>query len=993
MVHDAAEIPVLQIAADGALAPSPAFSAQLGWPLSDDEQARVVAAVTGSAPGARMISGLLERGDARWSALAHTDAAGATRLQLARDCPTASRDTLLESVLDALPINIFLKDEAGRLTFVNDATCRTIGKARPAILGRTDEEVFGPEVGPRLRQADLDAMADPENTLLHEEELQGPEGPRFLIAGKRRLPGRDAQGPMLLGFSIDITERKRLERALHAQRNFMRQVIDTDPNLIFVKDGAGNFRLVNQAVAELFGTTVEAIEHRPNAEVHDNQGEVEGYADDDRAVIRNGQTIRKEETVTRADGTTRWFQTIKCPLSLDQQEPLVLGISVDITERRHNLEAVREARDSAEAASRAKTEFLATMSHEIRTPMNGVIGMSGLLLDTSLTSEQRHFARTIRESAVALLDIINDILDFSKVEAGRLELEPVPFDATGLVRGAVDIISPRARDKGLALVEAVDPGVPAWLTGDVGRIRQVLVNLLGNAVKFTEQGWVEVRLRTHEADGQLWLHVEVEDTGSGIEEANQQGIFEAFRQGDNTATRQHGGTGLGLAISQRLCACMGGRIGVHSEPGDGSTFWFEVPVEIATAGPAPSFQAPELDGLQVLCICPDDAGPHPEMPERLRGWGAQVQCSTSGAEGLQMLLMSAARGPRPDVVVLQQDVLELAPAICHALVGTLASVQLLAFGDPRAPALRQLRERLSRPLHVVPPHQEEVLADVLATIAAGRSRPLPAVQRDGPMPRVLVAEDNPVNQDVARLMLEREGYRVDLVASGQEAIEAVQRVPYGVVLMDVQMPGMNGIEATRSIRSLPGAASQVPIVAMTANVMNDFRSRCLEAGMQDFVAKPIDRRSLQRALRRAIDSRGAPPAATPRSAAPAPPPPRAAEGAPAALDVSLAELDSLVADLGAGGVRSLVQTMERDGPSRCSRIATGLADNDLTTARIEAHTLRSATRALGMRGVAAQLQELESAAESGELAAARAAGEGLGAALDRALAILRHHLG
>ena len=784
---------------------------------------------------------------ARWSPL--SAAAGGGRLL----CLSPARSglhrlpaELLYRVIDGLPINVFVKDAAGVLVMVNAETVRTLGRAAEEVLGRTDHDLFGAEVADRIVATDRAVLgSDSGEDLLHEEQIDSGDVQRDMLAGKVRLSGPDG-APYLLGFSIDITERKRIERELEAQRNFIRQVIDTDPNLIFVKDRRNNFRLVNQAVATLFGKSVDAIEDQSNAVVHDNEEEVEGYGADDRRVIDLGVTVQKEETVTQSDGRIHHYQTTKVPLRFSNGEVMALAISVDITERLRHLAEVRAARDAAEAASRAKTDFLATMSHEIRTPMNGVIGMTGLLLDSGLGPVQRRYAETIRESGEALLSIINDILDFSKVEAGHIELEESDYDLRPLIRGAMDIVAPRASQRGLGLLVEVSPELPQRLTGDGGRLRQVLVNLLGNAVKFTNSGSVTVRAHPvgpPEALGPRTLRIEVQDTGVGVAPESQALLFQAFSQVDSSASRRYGGTGLGLAISRRLCERMGGRIGLESEVGKGSTFWFELPLRAAAGGSA-ALRAPELSGLRCVVV----AGRDRTLSELLTRWGAAVEAPETLESAFELLLRAAAGGPPVGLVALAGEGLGLASSLRSARVGAFAQAALLVIGEERevpdgaqelwlaepspevlAPALLQLLER-PRPAGSCEPS----------------AKPAPPVRR---RLRILVAEDNPVNQEVARLLLEREGHTVDIVGDGREAVEAVSSLPYDLVMMDIQMPVLDGVEATRAIRQLPGPAGSVAIIAMTANVMPDFRAECLRLGMRDFVPKPVERARLVGALR------------------------------------------------------------------------------------------------------------------------------------------------
>ena len=549
-----------------------------------------------------------------------------------------------------------------------------------------------------------------------------------------------------------------------------------------------------------------------------------------------------------------------------------VGTLADVTAEAGAEAAMSDARDEATEASRLKSDFLANMSHEIRTPMNGVIGMTDLLLETDLDARQRDYAQTVRNSGQALLAIINDILDFAKVEAGMLEIDDIEFNLRSIVEDVVDLLAVPAQAKGLELVAVVERRLPSTVRGDPGWVRQVLTNLIGNAIKFTRAGEIVIRATEAEAgDGEVLVRFEVSDTGDGIAPDKLAVIFEPFVQADTSTSRKYGGTGLGLAISGQLVALMGGDCGVSSRPGQGSTFWFTIRVQADARRSTEELAAavPGLDGVTALVV-DDNAAQRQVLSEYLSNWGMVVTLAESGDAALAAMRTAAGAGRAFSVVLLDHsmpglDGLEVRDAIVGDPVLAAPVILMADLGDEREVCEAEGDVGGSKPSASVskPVHEEElrvclqVALGVQAADVVGDETTAEELSANGApdAARLLLVEDNLINQKVALAMLAGAGYRVDTVLNGADAVRAVAAHRYDAVLMDCQMPEQNGYEATAAIRAQEGDDRHTPIIAMTAGARPEDRERCLAEGMDSYLAKPVRKEALLAQVTRAMQLR------------------------------------------------------------------------------------------------------------------------------------------
>jgi len=675
----------------------------------------------------------------------------------------------------------------------------------------------------------------------------------------------DAGRPVrALGAMMDVSDRKRADVQLADERNLLRTLIDNVPDLIYVRDTQDRLLVVNVAAARLVGArSPEELLGKTNSDLFPEERARRYYAEN-RRVWETGQALLNfEERMVDSEGHAAWILVTKVPLrDADGKIVGMVGVGHDITSRKQAEEEIERARAAAEAASRAKSEFLANMSHEIRTPMNGILGMTDLALETELSAEQRQYLEAVKVSGDALLTVINDILDFSKIEAGKLELCPIAFNLWTTLEHTVRSMAAQAHRKGLELVCEIHAQAPEFVVGDPARLRQIVTNLLGNAVKFTEQGEVvlEVQLEAPSADG-IRLHFVVRDTGIGVPPAKRTAIFDAFEQADGSAARRFGGTGLGLTISERLVRMMGGRIWVKSEEGRGSQFHFTAQFGAAAApngNETRELQPPALAGVPVLVV-DDNASSRCTLQGILTTWGMDVEPAEDAGAALAALRTARAAG-RPfrlvmaDVQMPGTDGFALAAEIKRDPELGQATILMLTSAGQRGDAARcralGVAAYLTKPI----PRSELRTALLGALDHQPQHVPAPLVtvhslREERRTARILVAEDNAVNRILVVRLLEKHGYGVAVAANGREALAALETGPFDLVLMDLQMPEMDGFEVTAAIRERERRNGQhLPIVAITAHAMKGDRERCLEVGMDDYVSKPICAADLLRTI-------------------------------------------------------------------------------------------------------------------------------------------------
>ena len=866
-------------------------------------------------------------------------------------------DTVMQNINDA----IVTMGMDGKIESANREALKIFGYAEEDFVGQ-NIAILLPEDGMLQQKRFMKAFEKRglKGRLEGMRELQalrsdGTEFPIELSISEVQLGDRI----VLSGVIRDITQRQAYQnelRARNAEARLLSMVASRTDNAVIITDPKGKTEWVNAGFTRITGFTLEDIQGiKPGVLLQGEETDPEVVKRISAAVARGEAFSETIINYTKAK-EPYWVSVDSQPI-FDDRGILTnfIAIERDITGIKNRETELEMARQAAEDANKAKSEFLATMSHEIRTPMNGVIGMTGLLLDKPLGDEQRKFARTIRDSSEALLQIINDILDFSKVDSGQLDPELTNFQLEPVIHGTIEILWPRASGKAVDLLSYVPVSLQQEYVGDPGRLRQILLNLIGNAVKFTESGSVSVRVRQGANSGSL--RFEIADTGVGISQEEQEKVFQSFHQADSSSSRRYEGTGLGLAISKKLVELMGGEIGVESEVEQGSTFWFELPLQPApNAAPnaTATKRASAIKGHSLLII---DESPLSGslIYDMTTDWGLDVQVADRLEGGIQQL-----KEREYDVVLLN----------CEQITSLAASVAAFSKMGQKDKAPKLIVSALDTPgdevevmdwnkvdLRLSKPILQSSLLNAIYRVTDDRNEEDDGFDADHreqwvqPVKkqrrlRILLAEDNPINQQVALGYLTKFGHRVDFAGNGLEAVQAVKDLPYDLVFMDVQMPEMDGLEATRAIRALPIEQSQIHIIAMTANAMLGDRERCLEAGMNDYLSKPIQGELLYKAIESMLQNKPMADSQTPTD------PSTVATGSDKVDTINQQVVQTLSEQLGSDQVQQIFSAFFTDAEERFEQAKAALDAGNRKSVLEQVHSIKGSAASIGLSQVA-----------------------------------------
>jgi PAS domain S-box-containing protein len=908
-------------------------------------------------------------------------------------------------MLDNMSDVISVLDMNLRFTYVSPSVMRVRGYTAEEAMTQTLEQLLTPESLQISAEAFEEEMkleaggtADPARNRILEVAQYHKDGSIIWLENSLSFMRDKAQKPVgILSVSRDITDRKRVEGKLLESEEKYRTILESIEDGYFEVDLAGNFTFFNPSICRIIGYPGEEVPGMNNRAYMDPENAKKVFRAFNEIYVTGASTKGFEWEIIRKDGARRHLDVYVSLIANPGEKPTGFrGVARDVTERklieielkkhREHLEEMITARTNelaeamrkAEYASVAKSEFLANMSHEIRTPMNGVIGMTGLLLDTDLDGDQRRYAETVRSSGESLLTILNDILDFSKIEAHKLDLEILDFDLRALLDDFAAMLALRAHDKGLEFICAAAPDVPTWLRGDPGRLRQVLNNLTGNAVKFTHKGEIAVRATlASETDHEALIRFSVKDTGIGIPAQKQGLLFEKFTQADASTTRKYGGTGLGLAISKQLAELMGGEIGIVSAEGQGSEFWFTARFPKQAEREHPFTPPAEIRGVHVLVV-DDNATNREVLMAQLLAWGVRSEEAPNGPMGLQALYLARDAGDPFKVAILDMQMPGMDGAALCRIIKTdekLRDTRLVLCSSLGQRGDAKLVQEIGFDAYLVKPVRYGEIIDCLSAVLAGtvvahQSQPIVTrhtirEMRRGVV-RILLAEDNITNQQVALGILKKMGLRADAVANGAEAVKALETIPYDLVLMDVQMPEMNGLEATRRIRNPHSAVRnhRIPIIAMTAGAMQGDREKCLEAGMNDYISKPVSPQALAVALDKWLP-REAATALKQGIGKPGEAPPVSAD----ASEVQVFDKGGMMARLmdDEDLARKVIGRFLDDMPNNIEVLRGYIKDGAASSAERQAHTIKGASATCGGEALRAVALKMEEAAMAGDM--------------------------
>jgi PAS domain S-box-containing protein len=765
---------------------------------------------------------------------------------------------LLRTIVDAIPHSVYAKDIAGRFTMVNARALRGLRLSSvDEALGKAYAELVSPEAARRAQEQEDRIKATGEAMSPVEEFRRDPQtGEIQAVSVITKVPLRDETGSVcgIVGVNFDITARKKAEEALQHSLSLQTATLESTTDAILVVNRQGAVSGVNHRFFELWRIPADLAasgdDEKLLAFVIDQLKDPEQFL----AKVRSLYAHPDESTfdlLEFRDG--RFFERYSQPQRLDDEIVGRVWCFRDVTERMRSQRELEKAKLDAEAGARAKSDFLATMSHEIRTPMNGVIGMTSLLLETPLSPEQREFAETIKTSGDTLLTIINDILDFSKIDSGKMELERSAYSPVTCIEETLDLLAPRAFEKGLELISMIAPNFPLAVLGDSTRIRQVLMNLVGNAVKFTEQGEIIVAASVEQKEGKgIDILISVRDTGIGMSDEVKSRLFQSFSQGDSSTTRRFGGTGLGLVISRRLVELMGGRLSVESVEGEGSMFSLTIPTVVAAEARIQRKSGAHTFANKRVLIVDDNSTNARILSEHCALHSLRPTVFASPANALHNLELETYDLALVDMLMPEMDGMTFGRQVRS--MASCRTMPMVLLTSASSQDDRSARELFTLCAHK--PLKYTRFADFLSTVMqAGPTNTAPAKKAGSgeniadriPL-KLLLVEDNPVNQMLARRMLEKLGYTPDLAVDGRMAVEVARTGRYDLVFMDVLMPEMDGLEATRRIVSGCEGWDRPVIIAMTAHAMDGDREKCLAAGMDDYISKPMRMDDLRRVI-------------------------------------------------------------------------------------------------------------------------------------------------